>query len=416
MYRLSLVFLLAAAIAVPADDGEFVFRSDVSLIRVDAQVVDRNNRAITGLEPEDFVLLEQGREQEIRNFALEDVPVDVLLLLDVSGSMRPHIQRVASAANGALAALGSKDRVGIMVFDRSTRLRLPLRGSKGEVERELQAVLHQETFDGGTDITRALYDAARYIGREARPEARRAIVILTDDQTERGSDEGGVVRALTNANSVLSALLAPNAIGAVSVGGPLGGGWPRGPLGGIILGPRRPTRGRFPGSSVPRLQSAGTASIARKSGGDSFRVDESSAFETTLSRIRQRYALHFHLPEGVRPGQEREIEVELSADARRRYPGAEVRFRRAYVAPDTGPVLASTDVVAPEVVTPVGETVASQSPQLKRRPGVSERSGPRGPTAAPAAAAPAAPEGGWRRVEEEKPRGGWRRVKPDEEP
>jgi Ca-activated chloride channel family protein len=404
MYRLLLVLLLASVAAL-AEDGEFVFRSDVSLIRVDAQVVDRNNRAITGLQPEDFVLLEQGREQAIRNFAQEDTPVDVLLLLDVSGSMRSHIERIASAANRALLALGTNDRVGIMVFDRSTRLRLPLRTSRGDVERELQAVLHQETFDGGTDITGALYDAARYIGREARPDARRAIVILTDDQTERGRDENGVVRALTSATSVLSALLAPDAVGAVSIGGPLGGGWPQGPLGGIILGRRGPMGGRFPGPSRSHTQSAGTASIAQKSGGDSFRVDESSAFETTLSRLRQRYALHFHLPEGVRPGEEREIEVELSADARRRHPGAEVRFRRAYVAPGAA---TTSDTV-----------VVSQTPTLKRRPGVSERSEPSGPRATATPAAPTAPapqEGGWRRVDEAKPQGGWRRVKPGEEP
>ena len=66
------------------------------LVRVDAQVLDRDNRAITGLRLEDFKLRDEGRVQPIRNFARENMPVDVLLLFDVSASMRPHVERIAS--------------------------------------------------------------------------------------------------------------------------------------------------------------------------------------------------------------------------------------------------------------------------------------------------------------------------------
>jgi hypothetical protein len=44
--------------------------------------------------------------------------------------------------------------------------------------------------------------------------------------------------------------------------------------------------------------------------------------------------LYFYLPEGVKPGDELTIEVELSDAARQRYPGAEVRYRRSYLAPN----------------------------------------------------------------------------------
>src|SRR4051812_23551736 len=113
---LSIAALITASSLLVAEE-EPTFRSDVALVRVDAQVVDRSNRAISGLRAEDFVLFEEGKEQPIRNFARENMPVDVLLLLDVSGSMRPHVERVASAAHEALAVLGQHDRVAIMVFD-----------------------------------------------------------------------------------------------------------------------------------------------------------------------------------------------------------------------------------------------------------------------------------------------------------
>jgi hypothetical protein len=82
-------------------------------------------------------------------------------------------------------------------------------------------------------------------------------------------------------------------------------------------------------------QSAGTSEIARQSGGGSLSIDDASALETTLASIRQRYALYFHLPADAKPGQERSIDVQLAEPARRRYPDAELRFRKSYVASST---------------------------------------------------------------------------------
>ena len=410
MARFPCLLLLASVGGLLAAEDHAVFRSDVSLIRVDVQVVDRDNRAITGLHAEDFILREGGKPQKIRNFDRENMPIDVLLLFDVSASMRPHVERIASAAHQAMQVLGEQDRVGIMVFDRSSRLRLSFRTSRQDVERELEAMLKHETFRGGTDITRGLLDAASYVGREARRDARRAIVILTDDQTEKERDEQRVDSALARADAVLSLLLAPDAManrhypggggqgrrGGGGGGGPWGGGGGGGgggglggPLGGIILGRRGGYGGRQPGvgNVGGGTHSAGTAEIARQSGGDSMSVDDASALETTLARLRQRYALHFHLPEGTTPGQERNIEVELADAARRRYPDAEIRFRRSYHAP--GGADPSSVTYGPTVVTRVpasagrGTDTSDPAPTPRRRMPVDETAAPRGPITTP---------------------------------
>ena len=76
MTRLVCVLSAFVFLSIPlaAAEEDITFRSDVSLVRVDAQVVDRNNRAITGLKIEDFVLIEDGQKQPIRNFESEDMP------------------------------------------------------------------------------------------------------------------------------------------------------------------------------------------------------------------------------------------------------------------------------------------------------------------------------------------------------
>ncbi len=448
MTRLGCLFLITVSCSgwlATADDTNVVFRSDVSLFRVDAQVVDRGNRAITGLRMDDFILRDEGKVQQIRNFASEDMPLDVLFLLDVSASMRPHVERIADAAHEALRVLSDEDRFGIIVFDRMARVRMPFRKGRANVERELNTLLRQESFHGGTDITTGMLYAARYIGKEGRRDARRAIVILTDDETQRERDDVGVLVALERADAVMSALIAPDAMGTrggyggrYPRGGGGGGTWPGGgaggggPLGGVIFGPRGgrggPRGGGMGGSST---HSAGTSEIARGSGGDSMSVSDASALQDTLERLRQRYALHFYLPGDVRSGQHRNLDIRLTSAAQQRYPDSTVRFRHSYVVPDgASPGPASPGEVAGEKSDPVVVTRASseadaatpmsEGARLKRRRVVNEDGspiGPEGTSAAvpekattpavqtevpqpPANTTPAPKQRGWRRVDD----------------
>jgi VWFA-related protein len=408
-------------------DDPVVFRSDVALVRVEAQVVDRNNRAVPGLGPQDFVLRESGVAQKIQSVDSENIPIDLLLLLDVSASMRPHIQRISTAAHDALREMRPSDRIAIMVFDRSTRVRMGF-GSSRDAERELEQLLYDETFRGGTDITLGMYDAADFLRREGRPEARKAIVIVTDDETERNRDVDGVSRALGRADAVLSALIAPDAMRNRGMGGggyPGGGPGLGGPLGGVIFG--RPRMG-YPGGGGynSHTQSAGTREIAMRSGGDSMPVDNSYALQDTLERIRQRYALHFYLPEGVRAGEERHITLELADATRNRYPGAEIRYRQSYYAP-TGSVTPST---APTIVSS-GNTAPSGDPDrpvMRRRPAISQpdstgggpliqddKSTSSAPAAAPPAPKPASPPA-TQAAPSSPSSPGWRTARPDEVP
>ncbi len=389
MLRLLSALLLVSAAQSFAKDDPVVFKSDVALARIDAQVVDNQGRAITGLEREDFVLRLDGHVLPIRNFASENMPIDILLLLDVSGSMEPHVERIASAAQQALNVLAERDRVAIMVFDTSTRVRLPFRNSHSDVTSELQHLLRSERFNGGTRITHAMLDAANYVAREARPEARRAVVILTDDETQDEENEPRVEAALASANAVLSFLQAPYEPPTMGGGGGggrphgtwgSGGGWPGGiglPGGGpVILGRRGP--GGYGGGDPSH--SAGTADIARDSGGDTMRVDEASALEDTLARLRQRYALFFHLPEGSAATDRRSVEVDLSNETRLRFQAAEVRYARVYLAGDhsgqrTGPVVSRVQEPADTNVEPAPSQ--DEAAPKRRKMAVNDDSGPR---------------------------------------
>ncbi len=393
---------LAAAQETP------VFKSDVSLVRVDVLVSTPDRRPVRGLGAQDFVLYDNRRQQAIRSFAAEEMPLDVLFLIDVSVSMRPHVERIARASHAALRTLAAGDRGAIMVFDRQSRLRLGWDDSLERVAAGLDAVVDEERFNGGTDITRALLDAARYVQSSARRDARRAIIIVTDDQTERDRNEQRVLRALEGADAVLSSLIAPDALGTGrSARRP---GW-----GDIIFGPRSPSGSSGP--LRPRTQPAGAPEIARESGGDSLPVEHADALQETLENLRQRYSLFFSVPADARVGERRSISVALSTEAARKHFGAQLKYRSQYVVPsDWSPP-------PPDEVSAAGQppgglaqspaedappAPAQDPPPQNRRPASGETYGSRGPDPrlgvpapnepVPAAGAPKKPAGGWRQA------------------
>ncbi len=392
MYRALIPLFLLVAASMWADD--VVFKSDVALTRVDAQVVDNTGRPVTGLQKSDFVIKVNGRVAPIQNFASENMPIDILLLLDVSGSMEPHVERIASAARQAMHVLADQDRVGIMVFDTSTRVRLRFTSDRENIYDGLNHVIRSESFNGGTRITSALVSAARYMQREARPDARRAIVILTDDETQDSEDEPRVESALAQANAVLSFLQAPYELPGMPGGGGgrphgtwgSGGGWPGGvgfpggggiglPGGGIGL----PGGGPLGGDPS---HSAGTRTIAEDSGGDTMDVDDASALRDTLQRLRQRYALYFSLPEGTQAGDAQSIRVELSQEAQLRNLDSEIHYRRVFMSASakehSGPTVVTRAAEplppAPDTTPSLGDNSSSSS---HGHVAVNEDSGPK---------------------------------------
>ncbi len=413
LYVIPLFFTIA--VAAQAADDPVVFKSDVAMTRVDAQVVDSDGRIITGLEKTDFILRLDGKPVTIRNFASENVPIDILLLLDVSGSMQPHVQRIAYAAQQALNVLAPHDRIAVMVFDTYTRLKLPFTSSHTDVQNALDRLLRSESFHGGTRITTSLISAADYVQHQGRPEARRAIVILTDDETQDGEDETRVERALARANAMLSFLRAeyepPNA--NYPAGRRRGGTWGSGGGGGLGIpgGIGLPGGGGglgLPGGRVGNSDpshSAGTDQIASDTGGDTMRVDDARALEDTLSRLRQRYALYFYMPEGFKGTDVPNIRVDLAQQARIRYAQADIRYRHSSMSKDgvqnaAGPTLVTHAPVA--TAADDEPTIPASTTPSGRRVMVNEDSGSRVNLSTESddstSTAPPQPSSGWPRT------------------
>src|SRR5215467_15341598 len=62
-------------------------RVDTNLVLIPVTVTDPLNRFVTGLEKENFKILEDKKEEAITQFSSEDAPLSVGVIFDCSGSM-----------------------------------------------------------------------------------------------------------------------------------------------------------------------------------------------------------------------------------------------------------------------------------------------------------------------------------------
>jgi VWFA-related protein len=302
--------MLCAAALAGAQDS-VTFRTAVSLVHVDAEVTSQDGRILTGLHKEDFRVLDERKEQPILQCAAEEQPLDLILLFDISGSMRAVVQEVAEAARQGLRELQAGDRVCVMVFNTQSREIAPFTEDLDAVDRTIQDDVIRLDFGGGTLIQAAVSDAALRFRREPHTERRRAVLIITDNMGTRTRREESVVDEFWESDAILSGLIVRNP------------GFQTMRTVGIILAPQNLA-----------LQ-AGMKGIAEKTGGDALTAnDPGAAFQEAMRRIRTRYSLYYALPE-AKPGAKRSITVELTKEATQRFPKARVRARTGYVVPNS---------------------------------------------------------------------------------
>jgi VWFA-related protein len=279
---------------------------------VDAEVTDGAG-PLSGFHKEDFLITDNRVPQHILYFSQDVEPLDLILLFDISGSMRPKIEKVASSSRKALAELRAGDRVAVMTFHGSSTLVAPFTDDLSAVARTINNDVVGGRFGGGTRLLAGVDDAADYFLREPRTERRRAVLILTDNYGQRSRRASTVVHHLWEADALLSGL--------------------------IIRSPGETAvrTAMLVSSPLTILIQEGMAGVAEKTGGDTIKADDpGDALRDTMRRIRLRYSLYYAMPPG-NPGEQRQVKVDLSPEALSRYPAGRVRARKGYLIPGRKP-------------------------------------------------------------------------------
>lgn len=154
---------------------------DVDAVQVTVTVTDDDGNLVAGLPRSAFSVLEDEKPQSISYFASEDVPLELLIAVDISGSMTQAMPRLKKAVKDFLSAVPSKDAVTLLGFNDSV---FALTRKSMDPAERIRAVDRLAPW-GAT----ALYDAVvRGVEMLGRQTGRKALVIFTD-----GEDQGSHV-------------------------------------------------------------------------------------------------------------------------------------------------------------------------------------------------------------------------------
>jgi VWFA-related protein len=160
----------------------------VNLVDVLFTVLDRRNKLVSGLEQQDFRILDDNVPQDIRYFSKQNgLPLRIGMLLDTSNSIRDRLKFEQDAADNFLFSVlrRNKDEAFVMTFDDEPQL---LQGFTGDTGLLRDHILRTRA-GGGTAVYDAIYDAcAKELSHPPRPPGdqpdvvRRVMILISDGE------------------------------------------------------------------------------------------------------------------------------------------------------------------------------------------------------------------------------------------
>jgi VWFA-related protein len=181
------------------DYGEVV-RVTSNLVVAPVSVTDAAGQPVTGLTAADFRLEEEGRVQEIAQIGdPEQVPLDIAILLDVSGSVNARFAFEQQAASRFLKqVLKPADRATIFAIGIEPQF-VQARATAEVASARLTSIVPTK---GPTAFYDTVVDAARYLAKSTPAQHRRVIVVISDGEdnfSERIKRDIGATREAQDA-------------------------------------------------------------------------------------------------------------------------------------------------------------------------------------------------------------------------
>jgi Ca-activated chloride channel homolog len=260
----------------------------VKVVQVNALVSDRSGKFISGLKPDQFRVFEDGKPQQILHFADEAAPLEIVVAMDISGSMGAAIDDLKDAVRQFISRLKPTDLVTLVAFNQEMFV-LTQRESD---QAKLSAAIDRLTAWGGTMLYDVIIQSLDLLSRQP---GRRSLVVFSDGEDQSSQATFAVVDRAVRASDAGLFMVA--------------------------LG-----RGREQATLRETLEA-----LAEPSGGRALFAEKSdelgSAFAELLNELTHQYLIGFESTNTQQDGAWRKLEVEL--------PGTnfKVRARQGYFAP-----------------------------------------------------------------------------------
>lgn len=293
--------VLAWAQAAPPDHtSEYSLHAESTLVVIPVTVSDPSNRFVLGLEKSNFTLLEDGVPQKITQFAGEDAPLSVGLLVDTSGSMGEKLETSRKAVAEFLRTMNSGDEAFLIEFSDKAKLVAGFSPKTADIEDKLVNIESQ----GLTAMLDAVYLGLNEMKKAKNP--RKALLIISD-----GGDNNSTYTSAQISDLVRKADVQIYSMGVFEV------------LPALLRSPEE--------VNGPKLLSQ----LSQQTGGRAFSATSTADLPTVAKRIgielRNQYVLAYAPSNHAHDGKYRKVEVKLDPP-----PGLgdlKTRWRLGYYAP-----------------------------------------------------------------------------------
>lgn len=197
-----------------ADDE--VINFETNLVVLNLTVSDAGGSFVRNLKKSDFLIREDNQPQKALNFLVETTPFAAVILIDFSGSMEGRTSLARAAAIHFLAGLRAEDTASVYRFDSEIKMMQEFSSS-----RDLAPVAYGRQAKGMTKLNDAIVEAAEALN--ARPEKRRAIIVLSDgaDTQSRHSADKALAVSVAVGATLYTVDMADNKGGLSSAAGSL---------------------------------------------------------------------------------------------------------------------------------------------------------------------------------------------------
>jgi len=286
--------------AIPVDGP--VVRVDSTLVTIPARITTLSGVPVTNLHKEDFRLYEDDVEQTIVHFGMDDVPVSIGFLFDISGSMTNKMGKAYEAAKEFFKSANPQDEFFLIKFNERVKLAVPFTSDPDVIGRAIERLV---PF-GQTSLLDAINLAMKQMKKARNPH--KAIVIVSD-----GGDNWSRHSIREVKNGLMESDEQVFALG--------------------IFDPNYMTRHALEERRGPLL----LTELAEETGGRHFPVDnieDLPAISIKISReIRNQYELGYYPSNPARDGKYRRVKLTLKPQAAMDAGRLHADYRRGYYAP-----------------------------------------------------------------------------------
>lgn len=277
-----------------AENSLPLIKTDVKLVLVPVSVTDSNERFVTGLSQDNFKIFDNNKLQKIQTFSMEDTPVSLGIILDMSGSMGDKVERIRDAVNQFCEEANPQDEFFMVVFADEPRLAVDFTVNTDEIEKELLFTQPK----GRTSLLDAIYMGLHRM-KHAR-YGKKALLIVSDGGDNHSRYGENEIKSLARESDVM----------IYSIG---------------IFDRYVPTQEEMMG---PQLLSE----IAAPSGGQAYTIDNPNDMPAVARHIgmelRTQYVLAYRPQDPPRNGKWRKIRVKLLLP--RRFPFLRAHAKTGY--------------------------------------------------------------------------------------